>query len=89
MLSLWGKVSQAHWHYRCEGCGKSVSLYEDTSLDESGCLPEVLERMPETTTLLSYRQGEKFLERWGVNTSKNQLHTLSQHLQTTQHAGQP
>lgn len=84
-MSLWGKVSQARWRYRCEGCGKSVSLYEDTSLDESGCLPEVLVRVQETTTLLSYRQGEKFLERWGVKTSKSQLHALSQQLETSQH----
>jgi len=85
VLSLWGKVSQARWRYRCEACGKSISLYEDESLDESGCLPEVLERVQETTTLLSYRQGEKFLERWGVKTSKSQLHALSQQLETTQH----
>lgn len=85
MLSLWGKVNQARWRYRCEACGESVSLYEDESLDESGCLPEVLERMQETTTLLSYRQSEKFLERWGVKTSKSQLHALSQHFETIQH----
>jgi hypothetical protein len=85
VLSLWGKVSQARWRYRCKDCGKSVSLYEDESLDESGCLPEVLVRLQESTTLLSYRQAEYWLERWGVTTSKSQLHALSQQLETTQH----
>jgi hypothetical protein len=85
VLSLWGKVSQARWRYRCEGCGKSVSLYEDESLDESGCLPEVLVRLQESTTLLSYRQAESLLGRWGVITSKSQLHALSQQFETTQH----
>ena len=85
LLSLWGKVSQVRWQYRCGECGKSVSLYEDTSLDESGCLPEVLERLQESTILLSYRQAEDWLARWGVNISKSQLHALSQQLETTQH----
>lgn len=85
MLSLWGKVSQARWRYRCESCSKSISLYEDESLDESGCLPEVLVRLQESTTLLSYRQAAHWLERWGVQTSKSQLHALSQQLETTQH----
>ena len=85
VLSLWGKVSQARWRYRCEGCSKSISLYEDASLDESGCLPEVLERLQESTTLLSYRQAERWLARWGVQTSKSQLHALSQQLEITQH----
>lgn len=84
-MSLWGKVKQARWRYRCETCGKSISLYEDTSLDESGCLPEVLMRLQESTTLLSYRQAAHWLERWGVQTSKSQLHALSQQLETTQH----
>jgi hypothetical protein len=84
-LSLWGKVKQARWRYRCEGCGKSISVYEDESLDESGCLPEVLERVQESTTLLSYRQAEHLLDRWGVTISKSQLHALSQQLETTQH----
>jgi hypothetical protein len=80
LLSLWGKVSQERWRYRCEVCGKSVSLYEDASLDESGCLPEVLVRMQESTTLLSYRQAERILGQ----TSKSQLHRVSQQLETTQ-----
>jgi hypothetical protein len=83
-MSLWGKVEQVRWRYRCNACGKSISLYEDTSLDESGCLPEVLVRLKESTTLLSYRQAEHWLERWGVQISKSQLHELSQQLETTQ-----
>lgn len=85
MLSLWGKVRQTRWQYRCKACSKSVSVYEDKSLDESGCLPEVLERLCESTTLLSYRQAEHWLERWGVSISKSQLHALSQQLETIQH----
>lgn len=77
-MSLWGKVRQTRWQYRCGECKKSVNLYEDRSLDESGCLPEVLVRLQESTTLLSYRQAEHWLARWGVQTSKSQLHALSQ-----------
>jgi hypothetical protein len=44
----------------------------------------VLERIRESTTLLSYRQAEHLLGRWGVKTSKSRLHVLSQQLETIQ-----
>lgn len=71
LLSLWGECQAVRCRYRCRGCGSSSSRWLDESLDESGCLPEVLVRAHELATLLPYRQTSKVLARWGVELGKS------------------
>jgi hypothetical protein len=60
----------------------------DESLDESGCLPEVLARAHELATLLPYRQSSEVLRRWGVDLGKSLLCSLNEELnQATQVQG--
>jgi hypothetical protein len=60
----------------------------DESLDESGCLPEVLMRAHELATLLPYRQTSEVLRRWGVELGKSLLCSLNEKLnQATQAQG--
>lgn len=68
--------------YRCRHCQGSCSSWLDSSLDESGCLPEVLARAHEAATLLPYRQASRLLANWGLSLSKSQLGKLTSKLNT-------
>lgn len=88
VVSLWGKCKAVRCRYRCRGCGASSSGWLDSSLDESGCLPEVLTRAHELATLLPYRQTSEVLGRWGVELGKSPLCSLNEKLnQATQAQG--
>lgn len=68
------KVSRGR--YRCCGCGFSKAGYLDPTLDESGVLPETLERMVYLGKLLPYRQACTVLERFDVQVKKTVLSQL-------------
>lgn len=85
LTSLWGKVKALRCRYRCRKCSYSHSAWLDDSLDESGCLPEVLARAHDATTLLSYRQASSLLGKWGLNLSKSGLCNLSTKLNDSSH----
>jgi hypothetical protein len=80
VVSLWGECQALRCRYRCRGCGSSLSSWLDRSLDESGCLPEVLMRAHELATLLPYRQTREVLRRWGVDLGKSLLCGLNEQL---------
>jgi len=69
-------VKVTRGRYRCSGCGFSKAGYLDPSLDESGVLPETLERMVYLSKLLPYRQACKVLERFDVPVKKTVLSQL-------------
>jgi hypothetical protein len=80
IVSLWGECQAVRCRYRCRDCGASLSDWLDESLDESGCLPEVLMRAHELATLLPYRQTRDVLARWGVHLGKSLLCSLNEKL---------
>jgi len=84
LTSLWGEVEQSRTRYRCLGCGYSISVFEDESLDESGCLPEVLCRVRATVLESAYRAAETTLKRWGVGLGKSRLARLGLTLEQTE-----
>lgn len=84
LTSLWGEVEQPRTRYRCVRCGYSLSAFDDESLDESGCLPEVLNRLRATVLEASYRSAETTLERWGVKLGKSRLARLGLALERTE-----
>jgi hypothetical protein len=83
MVSLWGECQALRCRYRCRDCGASLSNWLDASLDESGCLPEVLMRAHELATLLPYRRTSEVLKRWGVDVGKSLLCSLNEKLNET------
>lgn len=80
LTSLWGESEAMRTRYRCRNCGASLSCWRDESLDESGCLPEVLVRAHQLATLLPYRESSAVLEAWGVQLSKSRLCSLNERL---------
>ena len=82
---MWGKVKITRCRYRCTSCGSSLSCWLDRSLDESGCLPEVLLRAHEASLLLPYRQASKWLEKWGVKLSPSKVRHLSEKMNEEMH----
>lgn len=51
-------------------------------MDESGCLPSVLARVEEASTLLPYRQAAHLLASWGVSISSSQAQRVGVQLET-------
>lgn len=80
VVSLWGECQALRCRYRCRDCGASSSTWLDDSLDESGCLPEVLLRAHELATLLPYRPSSELLTHWGVAVTKSLLAKLNEKL---------
>lgn len=80
LLTLWGKRSFTRWRYRCNGCQRSTSVWQDKSLDESSLSPEAMKRVHDAGTLLSYRKASGLLESWGLKISKSKLTSLNQQL---------
>jgi hypothetical protein len=69
----------------CSTCNKTTSLFAYSDMDESGCLPSVLNSVYTVGTLLPYQTAAMLLKQFGICVSKSQGHRLGQCLDQKNH----